>query len=138
MSRAIIRSLLNDHVDSIVGLPPIQYENTPNIGQTGKPFTRVTNIPANTLQVSAGINGKDRALGLLQIDLFFPTDLGTINSELMADAVIAAFPRGLTLTHEDTNTVVHFKSPSVRVGYTFEPFYCLPITVEWSSVLQSQ
>lgn len=138
MSRSIVRSLINSHVSSIVGLPPLQLENTANVGVTGQPFSRLTLIPSATRQVSVGAHGKDMAVGLAQLDLFFPKDLGTAGPDALADIVIAAFPRGLTLFDLEKNVYVHFKTPSLRTGYLFESFYCLPVTVEWSSVIQTQ
>jgi hypothetical protein len=136
MSRATIRSLINAHVASIPGLPPLQLENTPNIGQTGKPFSRLTLLPARSRSSSVGRNGTDLHRAIVQIDLFYPIDMSTRQADLMADIVCSHFPRGFVLGEGDVH--VHFSTPSIDAGYIFEPFYCLPVVVEWSSVLPAQ
>lgn len=133
MARSLIRSLLNAHVQSIPDLPPLQLENTPSIGRTGQPFSRLTLLPATTIEASAGLIGQNKVSGLLQVDLFYPENLGTAAAEAMADTVAAAFPRGLRLNQGDT--YIHFGPPTIGAGYIFAPFYCLPVTVDWWAVV---
>jgi hypothetical protein len=136
MSRTTFRTLIESHVAAIPGLPPLQRENTPNIGKTGQPFARLTMLPARSVQSSVGLYGTDLHRALVQIDLFYPINAGTGPAEAMADTICSLFPRGFILSQG--NVHMNFGTPSIDAGYTFESFYCLPVVVEWSSVLRSQ
>ena len=131
MTYAATRELINTHVQAIAGLPPVQLENTPNIGKTGQAFTRVTVAPLRATELTMGLTGQDLVRGVVRIDLFFPQNKGTAEAAALADTVVAAFPRGLYLA--DADVLLNFGPPSVDVGAIVEPFYILPILVEYSS-----
>ena len=132
MSFATIQSLLDTHLQTLTTLPPLQLENTRNIGKVNEPFCRATMLPARTTQLSVGVNGRNTLQGLYQIDLFYPQDGGTPVALAMADAVIAHLPRGLVLS--SGQTFVHIQMSWREAGGRVEPFYQLPVVVQWSCI----
>lgn len=133
MSYQKIHSLLNTRLGTLVGLPTIQLQNTRNIGQTGVPFTRGTLLPAKAIPSSVGTTGKDNLSGIFQVDLFVPQDTGTDAVNTLADSVIAHFPRGLILVDRTLN--LHISRAYCEVGRRIEPFYMLPVIVQWTAIV---
>lgn len=126
-----IQTLLDARLLTVVDLPPLQKENTKNIGVTGQNFCRSTLLPARSTAVTVGQNGKDLYQGLYQIDLFYPMDQGTTAINQMADSVIAAFPRTDLF---DGIIIVHCLRAWREVGSRVEPFYSVPVVVEWQVI----
>lgn len=129
MSYQKIQSLLDTHLQTLSGLPALQLENTRNIGQTGIPFSRATLLPARATQATVGLQGRDSRTGLYQVDLFYPLDAGISTINTMADSVIDHFPRGLALI--DNGLRVHTLVCWRETGRRIEPFYSIPVVVEW-------
>lgn len=123
---------------SFADLPKLQLENTRNVGQTGVPFTRATLLPARTTQATIGLNGRDAWAGLYQIDVFYPVDSGTTEINRIVDIIVDGFPRGTQLTSDPaiyTNPIhLQIQACSRDVGRRIDPFYCVPVTVQWSLV----
>jgi hypothetical protein len=132
MSYEKIQSLLDTRLQALTGLPTIQLENTRNIGQTGIPFSRATLLPARATQATVGLQGRDSRTGLYQVDLFYPLDAGTATINAMADSVIDHFTRGLVLIDGAIN--VHVLVCWRETGRRIEPFYSVPVVIEWSCI----
>jgi len=130
MSYAAVQDLLTDHLATVPGLPPLQEENTRNQVKSTTAFSRVTLLPASAVQLTVGQHGRDRVEGLLQVDLFHPIDTGIAAPNALADAVVAHFPRGTTLT--DGATTVHVGTVSRLTGGRIEAFYQTPVQVRWA------
>lgn len=124
--------LLVDRLRTVPNLPPLQTENT-NIDPAGKAFSRATLIRTRPTQLSLGTTGQDLHSGLLQVDLYVPVGAGTSIPNTVADAVIAAFPRGLTLTAEDIR--VHVRQSYRETGGRGlnDKFHAVPVAIEWST-----
>lgn len=133
MKYSAIQSLLDAHLATLVGLPKLQLENTKNIAETGKAFSRAVLLPGRATPRTIGLNGKTEFPGLYQIDLFYPMDKGTATANQMADAVIAHFARGLVLNDSEVSVKVDIAWR--EAGSRNEPFYHLPVMVQWSSVI---
>jgi hypothetical protein len=125
-----IQTLLDSHLAELTTLPPLQLENTRNIGKTGMSFTRATLMPARSTQISLGIAGHDRYDGLYQVDLFVPEDTGTTDINILVDSVLDQFLRGLQLV--DGDILVRIGNSWREAGGRVEPFYNVPITIEWT------
>lgn len=130
MSYSLVQSSIVTHLKTLTNLPPMQEENvhfTP-----GTSWCRVTLLPAKTQQVTLGLHGSDRLMGLAQCDLFVPvgTGVGAVNA--LADQVVAHFPRGFTLTEDDL--VIHIHRVWRQTGGIGpQKFYGVPVVIEWSA-----
>jgi hypothetical protein len=132
MSYKSIQNLLDTYLQTLAGLPTLQLENTRNIGQTGVPFSRATLLPARATQLTVGTTGRDLRTGLYQVDLFYPLDAGTGAVNEMADSIISLFGRGTTLS--DVTATVHVSVAWRETGRRIDPFYCVPVVIQWSSI----
>lgn len=134
MSYAVIQQLLDTHLQSLTGLPPLQLENTPNIGKATESFTRATLLPAAKVQRTVGLNGRDEIRGIYQADVFVPLNTGTATINALADDIVEWFPRGLMLA--SGGVVVHVQTASRLPGGRTQDgvFYSLPVQVRWSSI----
>lgn len=131
---AEIQTLLDTRLATVVGLPELQKENM-RVNRDGKsktPLARATLLPNQATQLTVGVNGKNTYSGLYQIDLFYPLDTGTAAVNAMADLVMEKFVRGDTLTVG--GLTVHITISWREAGRRDEPFYAVPVLVQWSTI----
>lgn len=133
---ASIHTALDTQLQTVVGLPALQLENTANVGKTGVAFSRATLIPSRSLPLNVGKNGSTQFSGLYQIDLFYPLNEGTANANAMVDTVVAAFPRGMLLSVSGVITQVEtaWREAASRI----EQFYSAPVVVQWTCLHPNQ
>ena len=134
MSYQAIQSLLVERLKTVDGLPTLQEENTKNVARTGVPFSRATLIQSRATPATIGASGRDERSGLLQVDLFVPQDTGVSAVNALADAVVAHFPRGLSLTQDDTSVQVVLAWRETGTRHK-EPFYGVPVIVQWRTIV---
>lgn len=132
MNNQLIYDLLVTRLRTVAGLLPLQLENTSN--DTSKPFSRATLIRTKPEPASLGRNGQDIHSGSLLVDLYTPTNTGTTTVNALADAVIAAFPRGLRLTSGAIKLRI-MTAYRETGGREFDKFHNAPVVVEWTLVL---
>lgn len=138
MKFAIIQSLLDAHLQTLSNLPKLQLENTKNIGETGKPFSRAVLLPATpefVAPIRLSMPGEIVYTGLYQVDLFYPLDKGSLTANQMADAVMAHFSRGLLLFTDGVSVEIGIARR--EAAFRSEPFYHLPVSVPWSCSIES-
>lgn len=130
MSLDAIQVALSAHVATLSPALPIAWANVAYTPIVGTPFMRVNFLPAQTYNPSMGVGALDlkRYTGIMQVTLFYPINQGEGDPRRKADAVIALFPRGLTLT--SSGVVVHVdNTPSAAPGYSQDAWYVLPVSV---------
>ena len=99
---------------------------------SGKPFTRTTLLPARPNQISAGVTGRDELIGLFQVDLYYPIGSGALEAASIADAVIAAFPRGWNTPAGGLTLRV---TQSWReAGRVIDQLYTISVMLAWSCI----
>lgn len=77
---------------------PTAFENQPFTKPTG-PWAALWYMPADTQPVTASSLGQDEVVGVLQIDLNYPLNTGTMESREMADKIADHFPVGYGLVY---------------------------------------
>jgi hypothetical protein len=130
MSYTTIQTLLDEQLATVAGLPTLSKENTRNEPKTNVPYSRSTLLPTESIALSTHT---DEYQGLYQIDLFYPQSKGVADGAGAADAVIAAFKRGLELG--DDSLRVHVRMSWREVALPFQQFYNVPVMVRWSCLL---
>lgn len=129
-----VHDLLDTHLATLAGVPTIQTENTRNTAQLNKSFVRTTLLPAKPRAITVGVSGKTEYRGLFQIDIFTKLDAGPKAANALADAIIAHFPSATPLT-DAGNTIEIFADHAWRqVSRREEPYYSLPVVIEWRTV----
>ena len=132
MRYAAIQSLLDAHLAQVTGLPPLQLENTRNVGKTGQAFSRATLV---TNESQAASNQMTRYGGLYVVDLYYPIDTGVADANAMADAVIGHFESAPLHRLIDGALVVQLERAWREGVGRREQFYALQVKVRWHSLL---
>lgn len=132
MKYAAIQELLDAHLSQVEGLPPLQLENTRNIGNTGQAFARATLSPTESVVET---NTYTRYGGLYVIDLYFPQDGGAASANAMADSVIAHFMSAPLKRLTGDEVTVQLEKSWREAGMRREPFYALQVVVRWHALI---
>lgn len=133
MSYERIHQLLDTHLSSYSGLPPLQKENTQEMAKTGRNFVRSSLILSRPSRATLGTSGRDRLVGLYQIDLFTPLNTGTPQMNALADGLVAHFPRSLIL--HDGDITINMRMTWRETGARATQFYSTAVMVEWECIL---
>jgi len=131
MSYATINALLDAHLAAATGLPPLQLENTQNIGVTGQPFARATLV---TTESAAVTNLRTEYGGLYVVDLYYPLNAGLPAANAMADTVIAHFKNVPQHTLSGSGVSVHLDKAWRESLGRRDQFYALQVKVRWRSL----
>lgn len=94
-----VSKALLDHLKTITGLPPIAAENASFTPTVGQPYMREVDMSGMKQAPTLGADGFQRVDGLYRAGVFVPKATGKFSALAHIDAIVTAFPRGLTLTH---------------------------------------
>jgi len=128
-----IRQALRQHLLTVVDAGSVQWENQAFTPTTGAIWYRETLMPAEPSRAGIGAGSAGRYIGLYQVDVFTPAAGGAYPADDEADALIAAFGWGTTLTYGGTTVRVEktYKEP----GRQEPDWYHVPVIVEWRADL---
>ena len=127
----VIQKMLDDHLNTLDGLPTVQLENKRLKTVTNQPFVRATLMPTQTEIAALGVFGYDRAGGMYQVDCYYPIDDGATPCSTMADNIIAHFNKGLVLTSGEYMLQVDITFR--ETARALQNFYNIPVIVTWHS-----
>jgi hypothetical protein len=104
------------------------------VAKTNVPFTppssgvwyRGTILPADRVPWTIGSVGRDRMMGLYQIDIFTKKSEGVGNLNDQASLVLAAFARNTTIDGS-----IRILRSSISRAVSEESYYMLSVSVEW-------
>lgn len=114
----------------------VAWENVPFTPESGEAWLRENFAPDRMAQTTLGSDGHNRLPGIYMIDVFTPVGRGWKDAENLAEAVLAAFPRGAVLTDTDTGVQVRVER-SYRTAARQEPkWYHVPVTAEFRADIQ--
>lgn len=125
---ATIHSALQGAVAAVSGMPTFYTENSRGTTQA-QSWCRFTLLPAETIPLTLGVSGQDQVYGLAQISIFVPMDQGTMRAHAIADAILAAFPRGRMLTKDDLR--IRVLRAWVQPGAIDGKSYHLPVSLRY-------
>lgn len=128
----MIRSALENRLKTITPSITIQYENAPII-------TPVANVPYCTVNVIYGgisdeaiTNDNKKEMGLMQVTLFYPTNVGAASCEDRARLIRETFKNGLKLTHGN-DTVIISKTADIKILPKEADRFIIAVSVYWKS-----
>lgn len=107
------------------------YENIPFTPVSGTPYQRANMLPANPDNPSQG-GTHYLEIGIFQVSLFYPNDVGSATAQARADAVRVWFKRGTTLTHGGINTTV-IATPAKAPAFNDGDRYVIPISIRYQA-----
>jgi hypothetical protein len=87
-----IRSILEGRLRAFDAFPTA-WENVSFAPTSGQPYQRAALLPGQTQGPTMG-DGFKRELGVLQVDLYYPTGSGPKEATARAEALRGLFPRG--------------------------------------------
>ena len=123
-----IRVLLDTQLNTVIGLPSRQSENT-LVVLDGTEWCRSSLLAAEPNALTVGPNGTDEHQGLFQVDLFYPQNGGTVDVSNVAEDVMTAFKRGSIFT--DGSVKVHVRMVWQQVAYQVDTWYAVPVVIRW-------
>ncbi len=129
-----IERALMYHMSTLV-LSPVMSVAYPNADFTppAAGYLRATHVPNTANQVTMGSNGKNRFLGLLQIDIMWPQNSGGYSAPMeRAGAVAAHFKRGTNITLDGV-TVRIVRPPETRPMLKSPPYVQVPVMIRYQA-----
>ena len=122
--RAALDVAMNAHSGSQVAFGNKEFEPT-----AGTLWYRATFLPGEPAQADLGTTGRNRLVGIYQVDVFAPSGRGIGEGEAAAEAVIAAFKRGSAFTSGGVTTRVEKAWREVAVEE--QDWYHVPVKIMW-------
>lgn len=124
-----ILNALNTRLSTVSGLPAVKW---PNDGQTPEPvqgtnFIRVTWMPANSVLFS--LDGKEKHIGLYQIDVFTQLKKGSAPGLLIADSIREHFKAQNSLT--SGGDIVHIQAISPSPPQRDDGWWITTLTIQY-------
>lgn len=129
MSDLVIKDLFETRLNANSGGVDVAFENVPYSPTNGRPYQMVSFMPAQTEDPCKDA-GYRRLSGVVQVLLCYPLKAGSQPALTRAAALVAAFPRGLSLS-KDNVTLKLLRSSYVGRGRAGAAFYELPVTVPY-------
>lgn len=129
MSLLTVKELLETRLNANAGGVAVAFENVRFTPINGAPYQFATLLPADTEDPTMG-DGYKRLRGVFQVMLFYPLAAGTQPALTRAQALVAAFPRGLSM-QGGAVTVKLLRSPTIGQGRASAAFYELPVTIPY-------
>jgi hypothetical protein len=129
MSISKTQALLDAHLQTVVGLPPLQLENI-RLTVDGSPWCRATLLPAQSFVISLGVGASKKMAGLYQVDVMYPQDDGSSPARNMADLIVDSFSIGTRLTDGDTTVIIDIAS--AMTAQSLVDYYYVPVQIQWT------
>lgn len=124
-----IRAALESHLQGVVGLPAVAYQNLSFTETTGVPYVKATLVPTSRRPAVVGTNPQQRYNGLFSILICTPADRGSSAGYKYADIACKAFDATTDLSYG--SLVISLDYAEVGASYYDSTFYCTPVTVGW-------
>lgn len=132
-----ISAALSEHLEDMVGVPPISGENFEYDPALGTLYLRETLIPSEGAQATLGDNGTDLNLGIYQIDVFSQAGEGKSAALVMADLIADRFKRGTNLTYNGRIVTITKASRQVAAN-TADGWFQIPVDITYKSFTQAR
>ena len=132
-----IRSCLETHLDSTVGLPEISWDNVAFNPVENTPFIRAMFIPTSLRPEMRGYNPTQRYQGLFTLQVHAPENQGTKDSNDLVEILLDRFKAttDLSFTNPITSQTVYvgieYAEPTLQIAEP--PWFISPINIAWFS-----
>lgn len=129
MSQTYIRNALENALAAIVPAIDIVHENQSYEPIAGRPYCEAYVLFATPSNPTMG-DGFYQELGIFQVNLQYPTEVGTADAAARAQLIRDAFPRGATFAFSGVTVQVD-RTPEIGAGTVDGDRWFLPIRVRW-------
>ena len=114
-------------------VPPIAWPNDGYEPILGTDYLRPTLLPSSNAQVSLGSTGKDKYVGIYQVDVFYGKGEGR---SAFPDQIADLFKRGTVLTYNGVNVVISSATPE---SISYEESWCMaPVSVTFYAYTEAR
>mgnify|MGYP003385210443 CR=1 FL=1 len=110
------------------------FENRNTPTNVDSAFGQCFLLPVQPEQTALGQDGCDQHLGVFQISLYFPENMGNIETLTKADEVAAVYKSGAVLTYNGVNVTI--ESIGISQGLNDGPWFIIPITINYYSFIR--
>ena len=131
MSIVNVRAALETKLKAITPAISTAWENVAFEPVTGTPYQAAYVLPAEPANPTMGA-GHYREQGLFQINLFYPSQVGTATAAARAEAIRIAFKRGTTMTSGSIKVIVT-ATPYIGQGRTDGDRWMVPVKIRWKA-----
>lgn len=139
MSYITIYEAIVNRLQTITNLPTLQKENNRvKLGNGKTAWSRATILPARTKIETLGVNGYNEVNGLVQIDLFYPSDASYTDSFTMIDLILDKFVIGTQLSNVIIQNSYPLSAQTVSTSSNVPNFYMSSVMIEYSLYEQRQ
>ena len=127
-----ISAALDAHLNTMVGLPPVAWENRSYTPVVGTLYVRPTNLQGVTIASSQSASkGQDVTIGVYQIDVFAEAGEGKNDAVTMADTIADQFKMDTELTYN--SRLVRVASVSRGTANTADGWYQIPVEIVYNA-----
>ena len=111
-----IKAGLETQLFTVVAQGSVALQNEEYSPETGMPWFRATYLPAAPYAVGLGEGGRERHIGLYQVDVFTPRGEGDTIARSLAATIKGAFPRGGSIAYQGITIVIERSLPRFQPG----------------------
>ena len=126
---SIIPELLFQHVAALGNDTPVAYPNVPFEPPEGT-YLEVRYLPNTNRNFLIGSDDPTHHIGLLQVTVVSPSNVGAIEPQEMAGNVVQHFKKGTRLQKDDVIVEVYSK-PSVAPSLQDGNRYRVPVSIQY-------
>lgn len=129
MTQAYIRNALENALAAITPVIDIVHENQSYVPIAGQPYAEAYVLFATPSNPTMG-DGFYQELGIFQVNLQYPTEVGTADAAAQAQLIRNAFPRGATFVFGGVTVQVD-QTPEISAGTVDGDRWFLPVKIRW-------
>ena len=107
------------------------YENVNYVPVTGTPYQRASLLPAQPENPTLG-DAYYREVGVFQVSLYYPVNVGSSTAETRAEAVISHFKRATSMV-EDGQSVQVIQTPTRTPAQVIDGWYVIFVSIFYRS-----
>lgn len=127
-----IQRALGARVASLILSPPLTVAWPNNIVAPAPPYLRVDYFPNRSQRIVIKGSGPHRRLGILQITVVSPLNVGPDPSLAIAGRVAEHFPADLDLAYDGVSVRI-IKAPDILPSVKEDASWDVPVSIEWVS-----
>lgn len=125
----IIRAALETNLNTIVGLPPVAWENITYEPITGQSYIRAKLIPTRREPAVRGLSPQMYYQGVLRLDCYVPSGNGPSAGDDIADTIMEAFEATTTVSSGGFDVSLRYAER--EMAEQDGPFYTIPVNIGW-------
>jgi hypothetical protein len=126
-----IRRALETHLNAMTPAVATAWEGVSFTPATGVPYQRAHMLPATPDNRQMGSSMRIER-GVFQVMLCYPSGVGSATAQARADAVVAWFKRGTTLSSGGVQTIVT-DTPAKSPAFIDTDRYVVPISIRYQA-----